>query len=118
MKFELKGLGIVSVTKISTAFGVIAGLIYGIFFAALPNPAMPTQTGNMMMDIVFKTFFGKMAIISLPVIYAIVGAISGAIYSGLYNFLVKHMGGIEIELIPMTEKQGEGSETPPGEDTE
>jgi len=79
---------------------------------------MPTQTGNMMMDIVFKTFFGKLAIISLPIIYAIAGAISGAIYSGLYNFLVKHMGGIEIELIPMTEKQGEDSETSSGEDIE
>lgn len=118
MKFELKGLGIVSVTKISTAFGFIAGLVYGIFFAALPNPAMPTQTGDLMIDIIYKTFFGKLAIISLPIMYALFGAISGAIYSGLYNFLVKHMGGIEMELIPMTEKQKESSEVSSGEDSE
>jgi hypothetical protein len=118
LKYEIKGLGILSVTKISTAFGFIVGLVYGIIFASFPNPAMPTQTGNLMMDIVFKTFFGKLAIISLPVMYAVLGAISGAINSGLYNFLVKHMGGIEVEFIQMPEKLEEIPEALPEEDSE
>ncbi len=118
MKFELKGFGILSVTKMSTVFGAIGGLIYGIIMAAMPYQEMFPQTGNQMMDTLYPIFFGKMAIIILPIMYAIFGAISGAIYSALYNFLVNYIGGIQMELIPISENGKEISEASSGEDKE
>lgn len=43
-------------------------------------------------------FFSPFSIIYMPVSYAVVGFISGAIGALLYNLVAKFVGGIKIEL--------------------
>ena len=78
----------------------------------------PVQLGKVMavvsfaMSLIFVPFllfaatFGKNGsggiaagmMIALPLIYAVMGFISGVIFSWAYNFIIKFTGGIEFEV--------------------
>jgi len=61
-------------------FGLIAGLFVFLFSSAVPG--LPRM--------------GFLAIIILPICYAIAGLIIVPIACVLYNFVAKYLGGIEI----------------------
>ena len=42
--------------------------------------------------------FGTMFAVAMPVLYGIIGIVSGAIGAGLYNLVAGWVGGIEVEL--------------------
>lgn len=99
-KHERKGVtesvvsrvGVVSVANIYALLSVIIGLIIGLFSAIVSCgigavAGMPGGFG-----------LGFIGIIVLPILYGIMGWVSGAIGAALYNFVAGRVGGIKIEL--------------------
>lgn len=82
---ELKKLGVLSVAKIEAVIMAIFGFIFGIIFAitgtAFGGPA-----------------FGILSIVVFPIMYAVLGFVSGAIGAWLYNFAADKIGGIDMEF--------------------
>jgi len=100
----LKRGGVLSIAKIEAlimaCFGLIIGLFYGLFLGAL-GAMMPASRGGAAVG-----GFGILAVFIVPVIYAVIGFIAGALGAVIYNFAAGFMGGIEIELENATPNYG------------
>ena len=90
----IKKIGILSLAKLETILMAIFGLLLGIFYAIL---AAVIGTGETLTDITLIQF-GWLSIIIFPVIYAILGFVTGIIGGWLYNVIAGWVGGIELEL--------------------
>jgi hypothetical protein len=100
--FKLKKIRPLSLAKVSTIALAIFGLIMGIFYALLGNiisklPAEALAQAGISSEMGF--LFGPVAIIILPIVYAIMGFITGLIGAWIYNLAAKWVGGIEIDLV-------------------
>jgi hypothetical protein len=95
----IRKVGIGSIVKV---FGVMYGLlgfVIGAFFAmfalvgfgaaSAANEDMPGWMGSL---------FGIGAVIILPIVYGIMGAIGGVLMGALYNLVASLTGGLEIEV--------------------
>ena len=80
----IKKLGVLSVAKLQAVLMAIVGFIAGLSFAVFG-------------DILFPGL-GLLTIVIMPIIYAIMGFIGGAIGAFLYNIVAGWVGGIEIEF--------------------
>jgi len=90
---ELKKLGVLSVAKISAVSTAIFGLIAGIFIALLG-----TAIGALAGSAGVGAGMGVFAIIALPIIYGVLGFISGAVGAFLYNIIAGWIGGVEMNF--------------------
>ena len=97
---KVKKIGVLSAAKIEGLFGVIIGLVSGVFWA-LASASFSRMWGpegygydNPMM----YRWFGVGAIIIMPIVYGVLGFICGAIGAWLYNLVAGWIGGLEIEL--------------------
>jgi hypothetical protein len=92
----VRRIGPGSALKVGAALYGFMGLLMGIVFAlvSLLGGALmlPAEAG------VFRMFFGVGAIILLPVCYAVLGGILGAIGAVVYNLVVGVVGGLEVEI--------------------
>ena len=74
-------------------FGAIVALIAmagaGIGAAAADEPGMPMWLGPM---------FGVGAIILMPIVYGILGAIFGALTAVIYNVIAGMVGGLRLDV--------------------
>jgi hypothetical protein len=93
VKTKLKKIGIMSVAKFSGIYGLLIGLIGGIFVAVI---SMIGTTGPDLGALGFVFGFG--AIIALPIFYGISGFIGGIISAFLFNIIAKMAGGIEMHF--------------------
>ena len=50
------------------------------------------------MNPLWSGMFGVGAIVVLPVLYGLLGALGGLIFSGLYNVIARLVGGIQVTL--------------------
>ncbi len=89
-QIELKQFDIMSVAKIAALFGIVFGLFTGIFIAALGGAGLATLGIDLNL--------GYLAIIVMPIVYAIIYFIMGAVYAIIYNFLAKKIGGIKVKI--------------------
>ena len=99
---EVKRVGVMSVTKISTLFGVLAGLI-GIIYVWLLSK-LPQETLIAMgvpggVSITFKLVIT--ALLTSIVLYALLGLVIAAIY----NLFSKWVGGISLDLAEPRKKK-------------
>jgi len=86
MKKQVVRISILQSSKIVTALYVIFGLLYsliGILMLILGGQNLRTMG-------IFYIF--------MPIILAILGFIFFIIFAALYNFLVKYLGGIEVQI--------------------
>lgn len=90
---KLKKIGVLSLAKFEAILMAFIGLILGIFYAILG-----TIFGAFTGSAVLGAGLGFLAIIILPILYAIFGFIAGAIGAFLYNLVAGWIGGIEIEF--------------------
>ena len=94
----LKKINVLSLAKLQAVlmavFGLIMALLSGIFLTAFGGKLTEYYSG-MGMEV---PLFGWMQVITTPLIYAIVGFISGAVIALLYNLVAKWIGGIKLEL--------------------
>ena len=88
----LKKINVLSVAKTLAIIMGFIGFLLGIFYFIL--------------DLILKSFtdigvglgIGFLGIIILPIAYAVIGFISGGLFSFLYNFVSNKFGGIKLEL--------------------
>ncbi|HJR73276.1 MAG TPA: hypothetical protein VJ806_06525 [Luteimonas sp.] len=97
----IRRLGVMSVAKISALIGAVIGLLAGLLFflvslaggAASAAGALGDQDPGM----TWISGLGAMAIVVLPIVYAVFGFVGGAIQAFFYNIAAKFVGGIRIE---------------------
>ncbi|KYK28292.1 MAG: hypothetical protein AYK19_21075 [Theionarchaea archaeon DG-70-1] len=95
---EIKKIGVFSMAKIEAALGAVIGFIVGIIWAIIAVfvrgfaevAGAPMRTAG--------PIFGVAAIVIMPLLYAVIGFIGGALIAFLYNVIAGWIGGIEIEL--------------------
>ena len=99
---ELKKIGVLSAAKISTMFGLVAGLIMTLYLWALYTytpadvlTAMGVQASS------FSLAAAAVIILLQIVIYFLVG-ILGAL---LYNGFAKMVGGVKFNLVEVAHKK-------------
>ena len=88
----LKRINVLSAAKISAAMGIVGGLLAGIMmavpslmFGSLMNAEVDGLDG-------LALGMGIGAIIFMPILYAIVGFVGGAVYAFVYNIASKVIG--------------------------
>jgi uncharacterized protein involved in cysteine biosynthesis len=94
----LKRIGVLSVAKIVGAVYAVFGVLGGLFFMALSFLGAGIAAANEDVPPFIGMLFGVGAIIILPVLYACMGFVFGALSAALYNLFSGMVGGIEVEL--------------------
>jgi hypothetical protein len=93
----LKSVGVMSVAKIMGFIYACLGLIFVPFFLIVGIAG--SVVGQK--DTPFAPFAGLLGIVMavlMPVIYGVMGFITGAIGAALYNLFAKRVGGFELEF--------------------
>jgi len=92
---EIKRIGVISLAKmVGLIYGII-GIVILLFMGCLlltGTQASPTDSLEGLSSFPFFCF--------LPLIYAIIGIVAGAVFGLLYNAIARRFGGIELELMP------------------
>ena len=91
-------LGVFSVAKIYGAimavFGLIIGVIYGLFVMLFGAAMMSQSRGAGGASV----FVGLVMMIVIPIMYGVIGFVGGAIAALIYNVAAGIAGGVEIEV--------------------
>ncbi len=90
----LKSVGVMSVAKIFGFLYGCLGLIFIPFF--LIFAMVGTFAGQK--NLPFAGVVGVVLAIAMPILYGVMGFVTGAIGAALYNLLAKWLGGFELEL--------------------
>ena len=97
---ELKRVGVGSAAKVAGTLYAVMGLLFGCGIAAagaLGGSLFPAEAAGKAGP-VFGLLMGMGAIFVLPILYGLMGILSGAIGAALYNLIAGLIGGIELEL--------------------
>ena len=99
---RLNRIGVGSAAKISGALYGAMGLIFGGIFAlfALVGAGfagMAAEQGEAIPAFV-GPLFGVGAIVLFPLLYGVMGVVTGAVGAALYNLFARMIGGLELEL--------------------
>ncbi|QBY05688.1 hypothetical protein E2K93_15545 [Thalassotalea sp. HSM 43] len=89
---KLKSIGIVFLAKLIALAFAGFGLIAGLLYAFVGLWADLTSTG-----VNWGSLFAFGAIVGMPVLFALVGFILGAMSSVAYNVVSAKLGGIEMD---------------------
>jgi hypothetical protein len=91
-------LGVLSVAKIygaiTAVFGLIIGVIYGLFVMLFGAAMMSQSRGAGGASVLI----GLVMIVVIPIVYGVIGFIAGAIGALIYNVAAGIAGGIEIDV--------------------
>lgn len=102
----IRRVGVWSVARLYGAILGVIGLLAGVIFAlvaVLGGVAGAMGGSDARAGLAaggLSAVFGIGAVIILPVCYAVMGVISGAIGAALYNLFAGMFGGIELEVEP------------------
>ncbi len=102
-RLKIRKLGILSVAKIYCVMCLILSLLisipYGLFIIAFSLMGASAGHGNEALALGGGGIVvGILVMIGLPIMYAIIGFIAGAIGAVVYNIFAGFVGGIEIEV--------------------
>ncbi len=91
---KLRKIGVLCLAKLQATMMAITGLIAGIVysFGGAIYDLFTTGTVNL------GTALAFLALIGMPVIFAITGFVAGAILAPLYNLAAPRFGGIEMDF--------------------
>lgn len=103
MRKKLNRIGIISMAKFQAFLMALVGLLVGILYSlgGLLIDALVSLNfiiSNETPGLSYGTILAFGALIGMPIIFAIVGFITGIIEAALYNFYVKFFDGIDIDL--------------------
>jgi hypothetical protein len=85
-QLRIRKIGAFSLAKIFGLLYAILSLILVVILAIM-TALSPARS----------FFLSSLYIVFLPILYGIVGFISGLVIAGVYNFIAIQMGGVEIE---------------------
>src|SRR5687768_13980548 len=92
----VRKIGVLSAAKmygaIAAAFGVLIGCVFAV--AGMIGAGFAPEEGSALIG----AMFGVGAIVLLPLIYGVMGFISGALAAALYNVFASMVGGVSLEL--------------------
>jgi uncharacterized protein YacL len=97
-KIFLKRIGVMSLAKLQAILMAIIGLVYGIVVGAFGILLGPTLMTYMGMPTYLLGLGAVLIIIILPIAFAIIGFIIGALTAMGYNFIMRLIHGIELEV--------------------
>lgn len=92
----IKGVGVMSVARITAAIYGIFGLIAGVLFslAAIAGFGLSEDVSSSVSWM--GPLFGLGAIVAMPILYFVFGFLGGAIGGWVFNNAAAAMGGLEI----------------------
>ena len=95
----IRHIGVGSLAKMLAALYAIWGFIFGIILRASRPWSAPgsAQRHDSAMPVWVGGFFGVGAIIFLPILYGLFGAIGGALTAVMYNVVAGMVGGLEVD---------------------
>ena len=105
-KLKIKKLGILSVAKIYAVmmliFSLLIAIPYGLFiilFSIIGGAGAGSQDGLAGLAVGGGGIVvGILVMIGIPIFYAVLGFVGGAISALIYNIFAGMVGGIEIEV--------------------
>ena len=101
-KLRIKKLGILSVAKMYALIMFVMSLIisipYGLFMMVFGAALMGSGNQSGLAAGGGGVVIGLMFMIGLPILYAAIGFVAGAIGALIYNLFAGIVGGIEIEV--------------------
>ena len=98
----IRRVGVFSAAKIAGALYGLMGLLIGAIFSLVALVGTMASAGAGNEDAVFGMLFGVGAVVILPLFYGVFGALFAAIGAALYNLIAGFIGGLEIEVEPIT----------------
>lgn len=112
-RMQVKRVGVFSYAKITSvtmaAFGLIFGVIYGLIFMVVGGALMAGGGRDAGAAGASSLVIGLVMMVAIPVFYAILGFLAGALGGLVYNVAARFVGGIELEL----ENVGDPYSAPP-----
>lgn len=88
-----------SLGKIQALAGIVIGLIIGLVMLATSIfMGSILSTGGAAVPRGGLAMMGGLSIITLPILYGLLGFVGGVIGAWIYNIIAKWIGGIEIDL--------------------
>ena len=101
-KVQIKRMGVFSCAKIYSitlaAMGLIVGVIYGLIFMVVGGAMMAGGGRDSGAAGASSLVIGLVMMVAIPVFYAILGFLAGALGGLIYNVAARFVGGIELEL--------------------
>jgi hypothetical protein len=101
-KLRIRKIGILSVAKIYAVMMLVMSLLisvpYGMMVMIFGAVMVGSGANEGMMAGGGAIVMGLMIMIGLPVFYAIIGFIAGALGAVIYNIFAGIVGGVEIEV--------------------
>lgn len=110
-KLQIRKVGVLSVAKIYAIVMFVTSLLisipYGAIFALFGTTMMASLAGmdpsvsgsDVALGGAGSIAIGLGIMCGLPILYAIVGFIGGAIGALIYNVAARFVGGVELELV-------------------
>ncbi|HJX56551.1 MAG TPA: DUF3566 domain-containing protein [Methanoregula sp.] len=89
----VRSVDILSVAKIVALFGIVMGLVWGIFYGLIAASMM-----GRFAPLWFGAGSGVVVLVVMPIFGAIMGFIMGTIHAFLYNIFAGWVGGIKLEF--------------------
>ncbi len=93
---EIRRVGVWSVVKFAFMVHAVIGLIFGIIFAAVGTAGLSLFPESRLLPFGAIPWMG--AIVVIPLIYGLIGALLGFCAGSTYNLLAWGIGGIRIML--------------------
>ena len=90
-------IGPFSAFKVGGFLYACLGLVLGALFSLFSLVGFLASRTNQQPG-AFGFLFGTLAIVFLPIIYGVMGAISSALMALLHNLCVQFTGGVEVEV--------------------
>ena len=97
MMHRIQRVGVAQLAKVMGVLYLLLGIVFLVFMLVFSR-AMPGAPGG-----AFPGFgYGMGMIVLLPVFYAILGVVFGALTAALYNVVAGMLGGVEIDLVSVS----------------
>jgi hypothetical protein len=95
---QLKRIGPISLARLAAGLYGAIGLFIGACFAIAAMVGMTVAHEASDASPMLGLVFGVGAIVFLPLIYGVLGALMALVVAALYNLLAGWLGGIELTL--------------------
>ena len=101
MRHRIQKVGVGQLAKVMGVLYFLMGIVFVAFFV-LFSRLWPGTSGAGMPGFGFASGFG--VVFFMPLLYAFLGVVFGALTALLYNFVASFLGGVEIDLESIGER--------------
>ena len=91
---RLRSVGVLSCARIFAVIHAALGVLFGIFFLFIGVIGLAAAPGQQKLGVAAFVLIS----VFMPVIYAAIGFVFGALWALLYNLAAQKIGGLELEF--------------------